>query len=144
MANRDFVDGLMGSCISLPKLSNECLLTKFGIDTPENKPLRLEVLQFIFSFASLLKTRMKKVQPQHIDRIRSSSSGSHFTQRRPIHAIHKIITLSGDILKNSHRQLFHAPIERAWAISTGFSLAFCANGKGETGAYSPGPVSFLP
>ena len=47
--------------------------------------------------------------------------------------------LFGGPYRNSDRQFFYSPIRRAWAISTGFFLDFCAKVKEETGAYSPGP-----
>ena len=48
--------------------------------------------------------------------------------------------LFGGPYRNSDRQFFYSPIRRAWAISTGFFLDFCAKVKEETGAYSPGPL----
>ena len=43
------------------------------------------------------------------------------------------------VWRSTHRQFFYSPIRRAWAISTGFFLDFCAKVKEETGAYSAGP-----
>ena len=68
--------------------------------------------------------------------LKEEIASSFFKNRRKIK---EKSALFGGPYRNSDRQFFYSPIKRAWAISTGFFLDFCAKVKEETGAYSAGP-----